>query len=704
MSDEARWHVGWIVGLTAAAAGLLMLIDAVSARVLLALGAMAFPGIIGAVWRPRAEERFALPALWALGATLAVCVTGGLSGPLAVLCITPVLACLVIDGPWRAGAGFSVAAAAVCALAGVLHLPPSPPAEPGRLGLTLMALVLTVLAAGGALLTARRREEEDRDEIEAELSAFQTLMSDLPDLAVAIDAQGRTEAVFGQPLDGLDVSALHAGLAQAAAPADRSKLDAAIDEALEHGAARASFASASAPDQRITVSIQRTSIGGLVAILREAPPPARVVPATAAVATAAVSADVAQHLAAAEAGRRAAEIGRDKAEANATARARFLANMSHELRTPLNAIMGFSDMMRAKMFGELPPKYAEYAELIHESGRHLLDLINDVLDMSKIEAQRYTLSREVFDVRDALNASLRLMRLQADDAEVKLRAVLPSEPLMVDADKRAIKQIALNLISNALKFTPKDGAVILSARAVDGDLEMVVADTGMGIAADDLKRLGQPFEQAGGSEDRARGTGLGLSLVSAFAKLHGGTLTLESRLGEGTAATVRMPILVPEVQPAEVQAASPVAAVVETHPVVTEAVEPEVAAEAPAAVAHEPEPSPPRSAEPEPQPEPKPEPEPAFQAENPQPDPAPIHDALPVTTSSDTPPESAPISPPAQKPGPLDQRAEAHHGLRHLVSSIFARRPSIPAEISPPDGPPPPGPPRPDSGEVAVLG
>ena len=238
-----------------------------------------------------------------------------------------------------------------------------------------------------------------------------------------------------------------------------------------------------------------------------------------------------------------AEAAREEAVSASAAKSRFLANMSHELRTPLNAIMGFADIMRNRLFGPIPDRYAEYSQLIHESGQHLLDLINDVLDMSKIEADRYRLSKEVFDAREALTAVMRLMRPQADEAGVDLRAVLPDEPLRVDADKRALKQIALNLMSNALKFTPQGGAVTVTLDAVDGELELAVADTGVGVAAEDLERLGQPFEQAGGVESRAMGTGLGLSLVKAFAGLHGGTMGVESALGEGTAVTVRMPVL-----------------------------------------------------------------------------------------------------------------------------------------------------------------
>jgi signal transduction histidine kinase len=243
---------------------------------------------------------------------------------------------------------------------------------------------------------------------------------------------------------------------------------------------------------------------------------------------------------------RAREIALEKALAEAEAlnlgKSRFLANMSHELRTPLNAIMGFSDVMRQRIFGELPGRYAEYADLIHDAGAHLLDLINDVLDMSKIEAARYELSIERLDAREPVQAALRLMRLQADDAGIQLRGGLPATPLLIQADRRALKQITLNLVSNALKFTPKGGLVTVDLQSLARALELTVTDTGLGIAAEDLQRLGRPFEQAGDATQQAQGTGLGLSLVRAFAELHGGEMLIESRLGEGTAVTVLLPM------------------------------------------------------------------------------------------------------------------------------------------------------------------
>jgi cell cycle sensor histidine kinase DivJ len=216
--------------------------------------------------------------------------------------------------------------------------------------------------------------------------------------------------------------------------------------------------------------------------------------------------------------------------------------------------MGFSDIMRQRLFGPMSDRYAEYADLIHDAGAHLLELINDVLDMSKIEAERFELARESFDAREAASAVIRLMRGQAERAGVILRGVLPPEPLEVEADRRAIKQIALNLVSNALKFTPRNGSVTLTVQALDHALEIVVSDTGVGIAPDDLLRLGRPFEQAGDAAQRAAGSGLGLSLVRAFAKLHGGEMHLESSVGEGTTVTVRMPVLAPEA-PAPAEAA-----------------------------------------------------------------------------------------------------------------------------------------------------
>jgi cell cycle sensor histidine kinase DivJ len=168
--------------------------------------------------------------------------------------------------------------------------------------------------------------------------------------------------------------------------------------------------------------------------------------------------------------------------------------------------------------------------------------------MSKIEADKYELKLDRLDAREPVSAGLRLMRGQADDLGVTLRGVLPPQPLEVDADGRALKQIVLNLISNALKFTPRGGLVTVSLGALAGAMELSVADSGIGISAADLERLGKPYEQAGDASQQAKGTGLGLSLVRSFAELHGGEMVIESQLGEGTAVTVRLPVLATETE------------------------------------------------------------------------------------------------------------------------------------------------------------
>ncbi|HWA91872.1 MAG TPA: PAS domain-containing sensor histidine kinase [Rhizomicrobium sp.] len=234
---------------------------------------------------------------------------------------------------------------------------------------------------------------------------------------------------------------------------------------------------------------------------------------------------------------------RDAAEAANRAKSTFLANMSHELRTPLNAIIGFSEVMTHEMFGPVgSPRYLEYSRLIHESGAHLLELINGILDMSKIEAGKFELSEEIFDLEEAAQSSVRFVRQQAERAGVALRIAIAPAAQTIFADKRAIKQVLVNLLSNGVKFTPRGGEVRVSASLDSKGVEIAVKDSGVGISAKDLERLGRPFEQVEGEHVRAKeGTGLGLALVKAFASMHGGEATIESTLGVGTTVHVRLP-------------------------------------------------------------------------------------------------------------------------------------------------------------------
>ncbi|MGX6647901.1 sensor histidine kinase [Maricaulaceae bacterium MS644] len=241
---------------------------------------------------------------------------------------------------------------------------------------------------------------------------------------------------------------------------------------------------------------------------------------------------------------------RDAAIAANRSKSEFLAAVSHELRTPLNAIIGFSDVMKQRLFGPLPARYAEYGDLIHESGAHLLELIGDVLDMSKIEADRYELSVDTFDARDVVEICAKMMRLRAEEQGLALYCETGDRALPVTADRKALRQILLNLLSNAVKFTPSGGAVVVMVRAQDGEMVLAVGDSGVGVAAHELDRLGQPYAQSSSGRDTVeRGTGLGLSLVRSLAELHGGEMSVQSAPGEGTTVTVRLPVLAGAVEP-----------------------------------------------------------------------------------------------------------------------------------------------------------
>jgi two-component system cell cycle sensor histidine kinase PleC len=238
------------------------------------------------------------------------------------------------------------------------------------------------------------------------------------------------------------------------------------------------------------------------------------------------------------------EMEKVRAEGANQAKSEFLANMSHELRTPLNAINGFSEIMLAEMFGPLGDgRYKDYAQDILNSGQHLLALINDILDMSKIEAGKMALSFEQVTVEDLAEEAARLIRTRAEAAGLTLTLELPPLP-EIEADYRAVKQVLLNLLSNAVKFTPRGGRVSISAEQVGGDtVRIAVRDTGIGIAAEDLERLARPFEQIESQQAKTQqGTGLGLALSKALVEMHGGSLGLESAPGQGTVASFRLPV------------------------------------------------------------------------------------------------------------------------------------------------------------------
>ena len=238
------------------------------------------------------------------------------------------------------------------------------------------------------------------------------------------------------------------------------------------------------------------------------------------------------------------QMARETAEASNRIKSEFLANMSHELRTPLNAVIGFSDIMKQKLFGPLNKQYDEYAGLIHESGQLLLNLVSDILDIAKIEAGKFTLDLQNVDLADAVNSCSRLVKRRADERHISLNVVLPPEPLTFVADARAFKQILLNLLSNAIKFSCDGGKVSIVGEAGPESLKVTVRDNGIGIPASMLSRIGHAFEQVNNDPTRSReGTGLGLALVRSLVSEHGGKFAIDSIEHVGTTVIIELPLL-----------------------------------------------------------------------------------------------------------------------------------------------------------------
>jgi cell cycle sensor histidine kinase DivJ len=515
------WHLAWsaavLAALVVAALGFGGLPTGVGAGLLLA----ALPGFLaqGLRWRDDDRARDWLIYAWSATAALSPTLSGGVAGPLATWCAAPLAAAFVLDrrSLVPGAAALSLAALAMALWAGLTGATEAP-----RGGLQLWLGFISVLTLAGALaaglMLSARSGRARNIQVERAGDRLKDVLAEQPHLIMVGDEEGRVSAAYGAPPAGVSTDLLlQHGLIVAARHQDRPDVRTALAQAHASAVSEVGFAPLGAPDRWVRLSLRRTGENGLVGTLRDA------------------TTDRDREL--------ALEAERVRSDALNQGKSRFLANMSHELRTPLNAVIGFSDIMRQRMFGPIPEKYAEYAQLIHESGGHLLDLINDVLDMSKIEADRYQLHLEPFDGRDPVNAALRLVRLQAHESGVALRGIVPSEPLPVRADKRALKQIALNLLSNALKFTHEGGSVTVTLVRAGGAFELTVSDTGVGIAPEDLERIGRPYEQAGDTIQRAQGTGLGLSLVRALAELHGGSVGIESTLGEGTAVTVRLPVM-----------------------------------------------------------------------------------------------------------------------------------------------------------------
>jgi cell cycle sensor histidine kinase DivJ len=457
--------------------------------------------------------------------------TGGLQSPLIVwLVLVPAEAALA--GGRRSVMGAGIAAALVLATVAAIQifgdLPPS--RLPLPQGIVAGVAVLAALVQAGLIAAAARGQRRASDDAVAQGAAMYQLLADnAVDLITRHGPDGRIR--FASP-----ASAMLLGRSPA-------ELDGLLPAALAHpddlGAVQAAFLESAyfGREGAAEIRLAHGTRGYVWTEMRCRPagPRAKGAPAEIVAVTRDISERKAQERALIEA--------RDVAMSASRAKSAFLANMSHELRTPLNAIIGFSELMEREIFGPLgSARYQEYAKLIHDSGDHLLELINGVLDMSKIEAGKFELYEEIFELEDVATASLRFVHLAAERGGVTLRSDIAPGVRRVFADKRAVKQILVNLLSNGVKFTPRGGQVTLSAGLIEKGIEIVVRDTGTGISKSDLEKLGKPFAQAENAATRGKeGTGLGLALVKSLATMHGGEALLESALGTGTIVRVRLP-------------------------------------------------------------------------------------------------------------------------------------------------------------------
>lgn len=465
--------------------------------------------------------------------------TGGISSPLLLwLAVVPVEAALFGSRGFMLRAGW-IAVAALSAAIGLQWLGLFAEAMPWT-GDAMPFLAMSALAQA-LVVTAvllRRRHAEEREQRISDARS-QLLLDHVGDLVTWHDAGGAV--VFAnaaaRTLAGADPrELLGRGLFERVHIADRPLFLKALSDAA-HGeeGVTACFRTlfvphATAGENRLPVSLwlemQACRVAGAAA--------------ADGAAVVCVMRDVTE--------RRAAEETRERGHAEALRandiKGQFLATVSHELRTPLNAIIGFSEMLSAEDNGWLDAqKRLEYARIIHASGHHLLDVVNTLLDISKIESGAMTIEREPLDLAAMAQDCCALMALRAEAGGIALERVAgPCLPAM-EGDRRALKQVVLNLLSNAIKFTPAGGRVTLAV-VRDGDtIDLSVSDTGIGIAAVDLPRLGDPFFQAKGAYDRTHeGTGLGLSVVRGLVGLHGGRLTVESAPGIGTRVSVRLPV------------------------------------------------------------------------------------------------------------------------------------------------------------------
>lgn len=463
-------------------------------------------------------------------AGFSVCVA--LAAPAVALAALALLVLLPLEAAFIAAAPvalLSAAGACVAALFGVFALLDAPPAA-----VVPSALMLCGAAAyaGALVYLLSRSAAMQRRAGASSLARFEALADATGDLVLLVDRGG---AVLGgasaqEVLDLTLRDLIGRGLFERVHVGDRPAFLKAISDAASSGG-RVSA------DLRIRAGAACEGSGfewaGLFARRVEEPgsPSACVMV-------------VLRDISASRANDRVVEDARREAERASVWKDRFLANVSHELRTPLNAIIGFSEILADENLAPAEPeRRREYAAIINGSGQHLLSVVNSILDISKIEAGSFSLLPEPFEIEPLIEQCCDMVRLKAEETNIDVQRDVSTDLVEVVADKRALKQILINLVSNAVKFTPANGRVRISARPEGTSLALVIEDTGIGIRSSDLARIGDPFFQAQSAYDRTyEGTGLGLSVVRGLVGLHGGEITVESSPDDGTRITVKLPL------------------------------------------------------------------------------------------------------------------------------------------------------------------
>jgi len=485
-------------------------------------------------------------ALTGLVAVVAWC-TGGIGSFAAIwLVVVPLEAALSASRRVVALAStFAlVAAGLLLVLSGQQLLPPSPPVATEHGALAALGIISASLYATGIALGAEQLARTSVWLLYAEENRYRLLARNMTDVIIrhgrngsALFVSPAAEQLFGVPVGGL----MGHGLFDRVHVADRPAYLSALADAAALGEARS---------LEFRVRRDGDGQGHFVWVEMRCRPLDRAGTGVSAGEreVVAVLRDVGER----KTQEQALEMARAESERANAAKSRFLATMSHELRTPLNAIIGFSDMLTNESLVLEETRKKEYAKLINESGHHLLSVVNGILDMSKMEAGNFQITPEPFAPAQAISGCCDLLALKAKEAGVELTTRIAADLPEMVADRRALSQILINLISNAIKFTPRGGRVTVGAHCDGPDCVICVNDTGCGIGPDDLPRLGEAFFQARASYDRRHdGAGLGLSIVKGLTRLHGGDMDISSRLGEGTQVTVRLPIDCEGARPAD---------------------------------------------------------------------------------------------------------------------------------------------------------